>query len=235
MGRPKLSLKEWCNADQKLKLDFIEQESQRSGGLIQWNGNYYVPRVMASQRTTISAQLSNHKTIHLNSECFEKLKSRYRTIKKKQKDSGLIKKQYQFKPKTVDKIKKIQQNNSWSREEVVIENLINNYIGWAFIDEKRTQLETNKKYLKLLTTQIDEKQNEINDLNSKNNTLDKKIEQLIKKLAQISLLEGYYKDILLQQEISVAEPDIKEEILEEKIHQIKEQLKPKTFSLEDFN
>ncbi|WP_111894905.1 hypothetical protein [Acinetobacter sp. MB5] len=222
MSRPKISLQEWCNADQKLKLDFIEKESQRSGGLIQRNGDYYTPRVMASWREEISAQLSNHRTIQLDSACFEKLKSRYRTVKKNQKDHHLTKKQYMLNSQTIQQIKRIQEQNTWAREEAVIEHVINLYTNGNTAYKTKEQLKTRPIKLKLLEDEIKENLDQINQLNTKNHFLKQQYEENIKLVAKLDLINTQYKELLKTHQIDVSSLTIDEAILHARIQQIKE-------------
>lgn len=225
MSRPKISLQEWCNADQKLKLDFIEKESQRSGGLIQQNGNYYIPREPISRQEQIRAQLSNQHFIVLDSACFEKLKSRYRTVKKNQKDHHLTKKQYMLNSQTIQQIKRIQEQNTWAREEAVIEHVINVHTNNYTIDKTKAQLKTKQIKLKFLENEIKENINKINNLNTYNSYLKQKIDQLLYLLAKAYLVSDHYKDLLQDNSINILPPNVDESITFAKIEEVRELLK----------
>lgn len=225
MGRPPISLQEWCDDDQKLKLDFIEKETQRSGGLIQWNGNYYIPRVVTSQEAPISAQLSNQQTILLDSKCFEKLKNRYRTVKKNQKDSLLTKKQYMLDSQTIQQIKRIKEKNTWSREEAVIEHVISLYTNGYAANKTKAQLETKPIKLKLLQDEVKENLSKIMQLNQKNQYLKQKIDQLLDLLAKAYLVSDQYKDLLENNSIDIPAPKLDEIITLAKKEKVKEELK----------
>lgn len=225
MGRPPISLQEWCNDDQKLKLDFIEKESQRSGGLIRWDGNYYVPRVVTSQETPIHAQLNNQKEILLDSKYFEKLKNRYRTVKKNQKDSHLTKKQYMLDSQTIQLIKRIQEKNTWSREEAVIEHMISLYTNGYTANKTKAQLETKPIKLKLLHDEITENLNKIMQLNQQNQYLKQEIDQLLYFLAKAYLVNDHYKDLLENNSVNIPAPNVDETITLAKKEEVKEVLK----------
>lgn len=227
MGRPPISLQEWCNDDQKLKLDFIEKESQRSGGLIRCNGNYYVPREQPPflGQLSIVAQLNNQMVIQLDSKCFEKLKNRYRTIKKNQKDSDLIKKQYMLDSQTIQLIKRIQEKNTWSREEAVIEHVISLYVNDYTAKKTKAQLETKPIKLKLLNDEITKNLDKINQLSQMNQYLQQKIDQLLDLLAKAYLVSDQYKDLLENNSIDIPAPKLDEIITLAKKEKVKEELK----------
>lgn len=225
MGRPPISLQEWCNDEQKLKLDFIEKESQRLGGLIRWNGNYYIPRVVTSQEAPISAQLSNQQTILLDSKCFEKLKNRYRTVKKNQKDSHLTKKQYLLDSQIIQQIKRIKEENTWSREEAVIEHVISLYTNGYTAKKTKAQLETKPIKLKLLQDEITENLSKIDQLNQQNQGLKQKIDQLLDLLAKAYLVSDQYKDLLENNSVDIPAPKLDETITLATKVKVKEELK----------
>ncbi|MFG0635333.1 hypothetical protein [Acinetobacter soli] len=225
MGRPPISLQEWCNDDQKLKLDFIEKESQRSGGLIRCNGNYYIPRSVTSQEAQISAQLSNQHTILLDSKCFEKLKNRYRTVKKNQKDRDLTKKQYMLDSQTIQLIKRIQEKNTWSREEAVIEHVISLYANSYTAKKTKAQLETKPIKLKLLNDEITKNLDKIKQLSQMNQYLQQEIDQLLDLLAKAYLVSDQYKDLLENNSIDIPAPKLDEIITLAKKEKVKEELK----------
>jgi len=225
VSRPKLTLQEWCNANQELKLDFFEKESQRSGGLIQWNGNYYIPRGEVSQEAPIHAQLSNQKKILLDSRCFEKLKNRYRTVKKNKKDIHLTKKQYMLDSQTIQQIKRIQEKNTWSREEAVIEHVISLYTNSYTANKTKAQLETKPIKLKLLHDEITENLNKINQLNQQNQYLKQEVDQLLYFLANAYLMSDHYKDLLKNNSVDIPAPNINETITLAKKEEVIEALK----------
>lgn len=225
MGRPSISLQEWCNDDQKLKLDFIEKESQRLGGLISWNGNYYAPRVMTSERVSMGAQLSNQQTIQLDLKCFEKLKTRYRTVKKNQKDSHLTKKQYMLDSQTIQQIKKIKEKNTWSREETVIEHVISLYTNGYTTKKTKAQLETKPIKLKLLQDEITENLSKIMQLNQQNQYLKQKIDKLLDLLAKAYLVSDQYKNLLEDNSVNIPAPKLDETITLAKKEKVKEEIK----------
>lgn len=224
MGRPLISLQEWCNEDQKLKLDFIEKESQRSGGLIQWNGNDYVPRVTGLGKST-DAQLSNQRTIRLDSGCFEKLKNRYRTVKKNQKDLHLTKKQYMLDSQTIQQIKRIQEKNTWSREEAVIEHVISLYTNGYTANKTKAQLETKPIKLKIFQDEIKENLLKIDSLNKYNMHLKQQMDQLLYFLAKAYLVSDHYKDLLQDNSVDILAPNVDETTILAKKEEVKEVLK----------
>lgn len=221
MGRPLLTLQEWCNQDQQKKLEFIQQEIQRkklnqSGTLI--SSANYAPNML-------SCALSNGCIIQLSTEDFEKLKARYRIFKKSKKDHGLIKKQYQLRPEIAQAIKSIQEQNSWSREEAVIEHVMNIHLNRNTVQKTKAQLDTKPIKLKILQDEINKNSNTINNLITYNTHLKQQIDQLLYLLAKAYLVSDHYKDLLQENSIEILPPNTNETVVLAKKEDVKEVLK----------
>lgn len=139
MSRPKITLNEWLNTDLELKDKFIERELGLKNGynLLKHEGN----SILGTDSTIATPNLLNshhHKFngIWLTAFEFEKLKAKYRVYKKNINDKDLIKKQYKFKEQTCKRILKLKGKNKFSREEEVIEFLLNEYNKKDNLDEK---------------------------------------------------------------------------------------------------
>lgn len=98
MGRPQIYLKDWCLEDGLLKAEFIKKESENPRGLVTRTHQGYLPNLniyphFQSGNVDIG-RLSNGLSIHVTQTCYEKLKAKFRTFKKNDKDKDKVKKQY---------------------------------------------------------------------------------------------------------------------------------------------
>ena len=128
MGRPQIYLKDWCLEDGLLKAEFIKKESENPRGLVIRTHQGYLPNLniyphFQSGNVDIG-RLSNGLSIHVTQTCYEKLKAKFRTFKKNDKDKNKVKKQYYLDPKTANFLSKFKEENHFDREEIVIEYLV---------------------------------------------------------------------------------------------------------------
>lgn len=224
MTRPKIRLQEWLNTEQKIKLQFIQYESNLLNpfGLLTsqtgHNGETHIIDRIQSNRLTERSML-NGMSIAISEVCFEKLKQKYRTFKNKQKDSFLIKKQYKLSKETVNSIKKIKEEFSFPREEHVIENIITGHINDKNIKQKIEKLRPKEIDLEAFKSIIDNNKKEIYNLDLKNKNLEYKIKHITHLLATSYLKNEYLESILLKNELTSEysippEDEIKNKIFE---------------------
>lgn len=90
MTRPKIRFQEWLNTEQKIKLQFIQYESNLLNpfGLLTsqtgHNGEIHIIDRIQSTPLTERSML-NGISIAISEVCFDKLKQKYRTLKKNRK------------------------------------------------------------------------------------------------------------------------------------------------------
>lgn len=222
MTRPKIMLQEWLGTEQRIKLQFIQHESNllNSSGLLVSqtgdNGNIYISDRIQHNYLTEKSMLDGM-SIAISEFCFDKLKQKYRTFKNKQKDSFLIKKQYRLSKETVNSIKIIKEEFNFPREEHVIENIITGHINNKNIKQKIEKLKPKEIDLEAFKSIIDENKQEINDLKNKKNNLEFKFNKIIYLLAVSDLENEHLKDIFQNQDLSSKCPTPSEEKIKNKI------------------
>ena len=133
MGRPLIFLKDWCLEDSMLKAEFLKKESENPKGLILVENQTYIPNFYNFPQFRSGnfelGQLSNGKQIQITQICYEKLKAKFRTFKKKVKDKDKVNKHYLLNRQTANYINKLKEDFTLHREEDVIENLIKDRIN----------------------------------------------------------------------------------------------------------
>lgn len=206
MTRPKIRLQEWLNTEQKIKLQFIQHESNLlnpSGLLTSQTGyNGEINIIDRNQNNPLTEKsMLNGISIAISEFCFDKLKQKYRTFKNKQKDSFLIKKQYKLPKEIVNSIKELKNQYNFPREEHVIENIINGHINNKNVTQKIAKLKPKEIDLEALNFIINENKQKIYDLKNERNNLEFKINKIINLLAISSLENEYLKDVLQDQDI----------------------------------
>ena len=128
MGRPQIYLRDWCLEDGLLKAEFLKKESENPKGLVIRSHQGYLPNLntyphFQSNNVDIGV-LSNGISIQVAQSCYEKLKAKFRTFKKKDKDKNKVKKQYYLDHKIANFLSKFKEENHFDREEIVIEYLV---------------------------------------------------------------------------------------------------------------
>ena len=106
MGRPQIYLKDWCSEDGLLKAEFIKKESENPRGLVikthqGYSPNFNIYPHFQSGNFYIGI-LRNGLSIKVTQSCYEKIKAKFRTFKKKEKDKNKVKKQYSLDRETTN-------------------------------------------------------------------------------------------------------------------------------------
>lgn len=221
MSRPKLTLQEWCNDDQKIKMDFLYKESQNPHGLITRNQeNLLISRDQINRNNYTSAKLANGLSLTITDSTFDKLKAKYRTFKKNLKDSGLVSKNYKLKKQTAEYIRSVKEENGWKREGDVIEDVINNIQNTEVNEKTITQLNTKGIRLDTLQKRIDSDALIINNLSKDKYLLMNEIYRLKDLLARAYLKNEFYTEEFKHRKISIKQPKITEETVRKKLLEI---------------
>lgn len=232
MGRPRITLQEWCENDKKQKIDFFKAESRRENGLLDFNytHNTYFSRQAGSFMppiTLVTMKGSNVSLVlHITVECFEQLKNRYKSITKAERDRNLVKKQYSFKPAIANQIKKMKEDAGFAREETIIENLINEKINKNTEYKAKEKIQTKEINFKILNNTLNNNFKDILNLNITKDNLQHKVDKLTDLLARAYLMNDHYKDLLKENSIDISPPNINEITVQEKIEEVKEIIKP---------
>ena len=118
MGRPQIYLKDWCSEDGLLKAEFIKKESENPRGLVikthqGYSPNFNIYPHFQSGNFYIGI-LRNGLSIQVTQSCYEKIKAKFRTFKKKEKDKNKVKKQYSLDRETTNFLSNFKEkyNNS---------------------------------------------------------------------------------------------------------------------------
>lgn len=213
MGRPKITLQEWCEEDKKSKREFFKAESQRKNGLLIFHQekDIYIPNpILANSNNWLQpvmiTTLSTGQTLSLciTEACFTQLKNRYKAVKKKERDRGLIKKQYSFQPALAHQIKKIKENHHWAREEDAIEYLVNGYVNQKIAHETFTKINQSPIRLTTMHNQIKQLEEHIEFLQNRHN-------DILTQFAQSELMRDFYLSIIQKNNIDKSEPDINQD------------------------
>lgn len=225
MSRPKLTLQEWCNDDQKIKMDFLHKESQNPHGLIARNQeNLLISRDQMNRNNYTSAKLANGLSLTITDSTFDKLKAKYRTFKKNLKDSGLVSKNYKLKKQTAEYIRSVKEKNGWKREEDVIEDVINNIQNIEVNKKTITQLHSKEIKLATLNNEINNNYMHIHQLSEDKNVLTREIYKMKKLLAAAYLKNDFYIEELKHRNLSIGHPNITEETVRRKLLEIEQVL-----------
>ncbi|MHA3083225.1 hypothetical protein ACX1NX_08660 [Acinetobacter sp. ANC 5383] len=213
MGCPKITLQEWCKDDEKSKREFFKAESQRKNGCLCLDQNRYIPssKLLPENpndwlQSVIITTLSTGQTLSLciTEACFTQLKNRYKAVKKKERDRGLIKKQYSFQPALAHQIKKIKENHRWAREEDAIEYLVNGYVNQKIAYETFTKINQSPIRLTTMHNQIKQLEEHIEFLQNRHN-------DILTQFAQSELMRDFYLSIIKKNNIDKSEPDINQD------------------------
>lgn len=230
MTRPIIMLQEWLDKEKTIKLRFIQHElnplnptgllTSQTGG----NGEIHIFDRIPNNPLTEKAAL-NGNFIKISKFCFDKLKPKFRTFKNKEKDSSLIKKQYKLTKETVNSIKRIKEEFSFSREEHIIENIITGHINNKNIKQKIEKLKAKEIDLEAFKFIIDNNKQEISYLDQKNKNLENKIKYITHLLATSYLKNEHLEGILLENELTLEYSVLPEEKIQNKIFEINKLLK----------
>ncbi|NNG75033.1 hypothetical protein HLH10_01610 [Acinetobacter sp. ANC 4277] len=231
MTRPKIMLQEWLGKEQTLKNEFLKQELDELNyhGLLKTqlnhNGINCITDRLGNNPYTQRVMLNNTTQLEVSEFCFNKLKEKYRTFKKNKKDSNLLKKQYKFSKETINSIKKLKIDKNLTREENVIENLINLYLNNKTIQQNTVKLQTKPIKLDILNLEIDKNLQKIYELELQNKYLRDEIKKIKSLLALSYLRNDHLKDIIQDNGLDASHPKPSNEMIERKIFEITDLLK----------
>lgn len=230
MGRPTISLKDWCLQDGELKAKFVKKESEKPSGLIIKNHRTYFTnpnlntiKLRADEYEQIGI-LNNGMNIQITPMCYEKLRAKYRVFKKAKKDKGLIKKQYLLSSEAIQIMQEIKINGNKASEAQVIEYLCKTYNNDTIKEAIPTKIQSNR--LKVQTLQEELNHAHLKNL-EKQNTIgyqDNQINKLLDLLARAYLLNDDYKEFLEEKGITFNRSSFDEKMIEDKIYAIKRYL-----------
>ena len=118
MGRPQIYLKDWCSEDGLLKAEFIKKESENPRGLVikthqGYSPNFNIYPHFQSGNFYIGI-LRNGLSIQVTQSCYEKIKAKFRTFKKKEKDKNKVKKQYSLDRETTNFLSNFKENRTYA-------------------------------------------------------------------------------------------------------------------------
>lgn len=218
MGRPQTHLKDWCLEDYLLKAEFLKRESESPRGLIIRTDQGYVPNFNIYpqfQANNFSAVvLSNGITIHVSQSCYDKLKAKFRTFKKKNKDRNKVKKQYSLDKETAKFLSDFKEKYNYAREENVIEHLVKKHEKQALDSEHLNKLDKSFIRVQHLKSELAE----YKEVCSKNKNdkvfLKAHISELDNLLAKAYLLNEFFKKTLKEHAIEYYPPSINDDDVE---------------------
>lgn len=215
MGRPQIYLKDWCLEDGLLKAEFIKKESENPRGLVIKTHQGYSPNFNMYPHFLSGnfglGILSNGIQIEVTQSCYEKLKAKFRTFKKNDKDKNKVKKQYYLDHKTANFLSKFKEENHFDREEIVIEYLV----------RKKQSQELQFEHLKKIDQSTIRVQNLKNELANYKSlcaqaehdklNLQARINELDDLLARAYALNDFFKETLQEHKIDFHHPIINDE------------------------
>ncbi|ENX12358.1 hypothetical protein F895_03288 [Acinetobacter sp. CIP 64.2] len=229
MGRPQIFLKDWCLEDSLLKAEFLKKESENQEGLVRRTNGGYIPNLdiypQFQLQDSIHGILSNGMQIWLSPSCYEKLKAKFRTFKKKVKDKNKVKKQYQLNKETANFLSAFKEQNHYDREEVVVEYLVTKYQNQKLQFEHFDKLDRSSIRVQHLKNELDHckklcAQNESDKL-----FLQVHVNELNDLLARAYLFNEFLKETLKEHEIEYYQPVIKDDDVEKYKAEIRNNLR----------
>lgn len=239
MARPEITLQEWLDTDVNQKIRFITNEIDQNNihGVL----NFYPDKPMDKvnvvfKKNSMGGEIYGQ--LRFNTEqgsfCYNisltlveynKLRAKYRCFNRKKNETNLLKKQYKISKQTVYHIRSLKNRWNLSREENVIENLINSYVNEEEIKKTKVQLNTKLIKFNTLHQEIDKLNKDVYELNNQNECLREKIKKMEELLASAYLKSDHYKDLLNENNIDISISKIDDEKIKNKIIEIKEILK----------
>lgn len=229
MGRPQIYLKDWCLEDGLLKAEFLKKESENQRGLVIRTDQGYIPNLaiyhqFQSGNVNLGI-LSNGIPIQVTQSCYEKLKAKFRTFKKKDKDKNKVKKQYYLDNKTVNFISDLKEKNNYGREDVVIEYLVKEYQKLKQDTQSREKIEKSSKYDQNLKKQLTDYKEAYTEMKNDVRFLQNRINELDDLLARAYLLNEFFKEILQEHKIKFHYPPIDKETIQKYKFEIRNNLR----------
>ncbi|MFW2105194.1 hypothetical protein [Acinetobacter guillouiae] len=215
MGRPQIYLKDWCLEDGLLKAEFLKKESENQKGLVIRTNQGYIPNLaiydqFQSGNVNLGV-LSNSIPIQVTQSCYEKLKAKFRTFKKKDKDKNKVKKQYSLDRKTADFLSNFKEKNNYGREDVVIEYLVKEYQKLKQDTQNLEKIEKSSKNDQNLKKQLADYKEAYTEMKNDVQFLRNRINELDDLLARAYLLNDFFKETLKEHKIDFLHPLIDDE------------------------
>ena len=215
MGRPQIYLKDWCLEDGLLKAEFIKKESENPRGLVTRTHQGYLPNLniyphFQSGNVDIG-RLSNGLSIHVTQTCYEKLKAKFRTFKKNDKDKDKVKKQYSLDIETAYFLSSFKEKHNYSREENVIEYLVRKKKKKKLDSEHLDKLDKSAIRVQHLKNELANYKNLCAQAENDKLDLQVRINELDDLLARAFALNDFFKETLQEHKIDFHHPLIDDE------------------------
>lgn len=216
MGRPQIYLKDWCLEDSLLKAEFLKKESENPRGLVVItshqgylpNSNIY-PHFQSGNFNI--GRLSNGLSIQITQSCYEKLKAKFRTFKKKGKDKNKGKKQYSLDRETANFLSNFKEKYNYSREENVIEYLVRKHEKQKLDSEHLDKLDKSAIRAQHLKNELADYKNLCAQAENDKLNLQVRINALDDLLARAYALNDFFKETLQERKIDFHHPIIDDE------------------------
>lgn len=229
MGRPLIFLKDWCLEDSMLKAEFLKRESENPNGLILRENQTYIPNLYKFPQfqsgNSALGQLSNGIQIQITQICYEKLKAKFRSFKKKLKDKDKVNKHYLLNRQTANYINKLKEDFTLHREEDVIENLIKDRINDNAQLKHFEKLERSPLNLLKLKNELSYYKKLCEQAETDKSQFYIRIDELEDLLARAYLLNEFLKDTLQDHNIAFHHPSINDEIVKKYKFEIRNNLR----------
>ncbi len=216
MARSRISLKDWCAKDSRLKAEFLKKESENPKGLVVITSHQgYLPNLniyphFQSGNADIG-RLSNGLSIHVTQTCYEKLKAKFRTFKKNDKDKNKVKKQYYLDHKTANFLSKFKEENHFDREEIVIEYLVRKNQSQELQFEHLKKIDQSTIRVQNLKNELADYKNLCAQAENDKLHLQIRINELDDLLARAYALNDFFKETLQEHKIDFHHPLIDDE------------------------
>ena len=229
MGRPQIYLKDWCLEDGLLKAEFLKKESENPRGLIiktqqGYSPNFNIYPHFQSGNVYIGI-LSNGLSIQVTQSCYEKLKAKFRTFKKNDKDKNKVKKQYYLDKETVNFLSNFKEKYNYAREENVIEYLVRKHEKQKLDSEHLDKLDKSPIRVQYLKNELAAYKNLCAQAENDKLLLQVRINELDDLLARAYFLNEFLKDTLQEHKIDFHQPLIEEETLKKYKFEIRNNLR----------
>ena len=205
MGRPQIYLKDWCSEDGLLKAEFIKKESENPRGLVikthqGYSPNFNIYPHFQSGNFYIGI-LRNGLSIQVTQSCYEKIKAKFRTFKKKEKDKNKVKKQYSLDRETTNFLSNFKEKYNYSREENVIEYLVRKYEKQKLDSEHLDKLDKSAIRVQHLKNELANYKNLCAQAENDKLDLQVRINELDDLLARAFALNDFFKETLQEHKI----------------------------------
>ena len=230
MGRPQIYLKDWCLEDGLLKAEFLKKESENPKGLVIRNDQgFYSPNCYTYPQfqsgNVYIGILSNGLSIQVTQSCYEKLKAKFRTFKKNDKDKNKVKKQYYLDKETVNFLSNFKEKYNYAREENVIEYLVRKHEKQKLDSEHLDKLDKSPIRVQYLKNELAAYKNLCAQAENDKLLLQVRINELDDLLARAYFLNEFLKDTLQEHKIDFHQPLIEEETLKKYKFEIRNNLR----------